>query len=238
MKKLFVVLLSMAFVGAKAQTAEEIVNKYSNAMGGLENFNKTKTAKFTASLTTQGMTLPLTTQIVNGNSVRTDVTARGQSIVNVYHNGKAWKVNPLSGPTVPTEVTAASELLSFKLQTSLANNLMDYKSRGHQIVLQGQEMVDSVNTYKIMLTSKDDNKVTTYFINASNYLLVKSISKREIAGNEYNAEPFYSDFRSVDGLKFCHSYVQKVEGRVFQDVKYSKIELNIPIDEKIFEMPK
>ena len=40
MKKIFLVLLGFAFIKAEAQTVDEIVQKYANAAGGLDNFKK------------------------------------------------------------------------------------------------------------------------------------------------------------------------------------------------------
>ena len=237
MKKIFVTLLSFAVISANAQTVDEVIQKYATTMGGLEAFNKVTTAKMTGTLTTQGNVLPFTTQIVNAKAMRTDVAAMGKEVINVYNNGKGWKINPLAGISAATEVTG-NELVTLKAQASLANNLMDYKNRGHQVELLGQEDVDSVKAFKIKLTNKEDGKMATYFISTSNYLLIKSIAKREIAGNEYDAETFYTDIKEINGLKFCMHFTQKIEGKILQEVKYQKIELNIPVDEKIFKMPK
>lgn len=237
MKQFFAALLSFAFLSANAQTADEVIQKYTVTMGGLGAFNKVTTAKITGILTSQGQNLPLTTQIINGKAMRTDVTVGEQSVNNVYNNGKGWKINPFANATAATEVTGP-ELVTFKTQASLANNLMDYKSRGHQVELLGQEDVEGVKTNKIKLTSKDDGKVTTYFISTTTNLLVKSVSKREVAGNEYDAHTFYSDIKEINGLKFSMHFVQKIANQVLQDVKYEKIELNVPVDEKIFIMPK
>ena len=40
------------------------------------------------------------------------------------------------------------------------------------------------------------------------------------------------------GVKFFMSRSSKIEGKEFQSIKYDKIELNVAVDEKIFEMPK
>ncbi|MDZ4796372.1 MAG: hypothetical protein SGI83_19040 [Bacteroidota bacterium] len=234
MKKLFVALLSIVCLSAQSQTAEEVIQQYTTVMGGLDSFNKINTAKITGMLTSQGQVLPLTTQIVNGKAMRTDVKVGEQYVHNVYKNGTGWKINPFANAPTSTDVTG-SELVTFKAQASLANNLMDYKKRGHQAELLAQQIVDGSATYPIKLTSKEDGKVTTYFINTKSHLLVKSITKREIAGVEYDAETFYKEIKEVNGLKFSTHFVQKVMGQVFQDVKYEKIELNIPVDEKIFE---
>lgn len=237
MKNLFVTLLSFAFMYAHAQTVDEVIQNYATNMGSLEAFNTVTTAKMTGTLTTQGNVLPFTIQIVNTKAMRTDVAAMGKEVINVYDNGKGWKLNPLANIFAATEVTG-NELVTLKAQASLANNLMDYKNRGHLVELMGQEDVDSVKAFKIKLTNKEDGKLTTYFISTSNYLLIKSIAKREIAGSEYDAETFYTNIKEINGLKFCMHFTQKIEGKILQEVNYQKIELNIPVDEKIFKMPK
>jgi hypothetical protein len=237
MKKLLVALFSFAFISANAQTADEVIQKYTTAMGSLEAFNKVTTAKITGTLSSQGRDLPLTTQIVNGKSMRSDLKVGEETVNSVYNNSKGWKINPFANAPTATEVTG-SELVTFKAQASLANNLMDYKNRGHNIELAGQEEVEGIKATKIKLTSKEDGKITIYFISTASNLLVKSIAKRNVAGNEYDAETFYTDIKEINGLKFCMHFTTKIEGQIFQDVKYEKIELNVPVDDKIFIMPK
>lgn len=231
------IILSAAFflpVIAYAQTAEQIVEQYSAAMGGLETFNKVESARISGTMKSQGQSLPFIQQVLNNKGMRMDVTAMGRQVVNVYYSGKGWKINPFAGASAPTDVNGA-ELLSLRLQASLANNLMDYKARGHQVELAGSEEVEGVPVYKLKLTSKDDGKQTFYFIMKKDNLLVKSVSKREIAGTEYDAETFYSDIRDISGIKFCMHFIQKIDGKVFQEVTYDKVELGVPVDVKIFE---
>jgi hypothetical protein len=235
MKKLLVALFSFAGLSAYAQTADEIVQKYSTALGGLDAFNKVSTIKMTGNVTAQGMVLPLTTQMINNKAVRTDVEVMGNQIVNVYNNGTGWKINPYAGAESATELTG-QELIEAKAQASLVNHLMDYKNRGHKIELTAQEDVEGVKCHKIILTNKDDNKATTYFINASDYMLVKSTGMREMQGQEMEVETFYSDFKEFNGLKFAMKRSQKIQGQVFQEIVMEKFEFGVTIDESIFKM--
>jgi len=237
MKKILLPLLSIFFLSAQAQTADEVINEYGAVMGGLDAFARVTTAKITGTLNSQGRDIPLTTQIVNGKSMRSDLVVGEQSVHSVYDNGTGWKINPFANAPTATDVTG-SELVTFKAQASLANNLMDYKKRGHKVELLGSEEVDGTGTYKIKLTSKEDGKVTTYFISSTSYLLVKSVAKREIAGTEYDAETYYTEMKEIGGLKFCMHFTTKIMGKVFQEVKYSAVELNVPIDENIFVKPE
>jgi hypothetical protein len=239
MKKTILVLLCFISISFSAfsQTVDEVIQKYNTAMGGLDAFAKINTAKLTGTLGSQGQLLPLTIQIVNGKSMRTDVMANGKPVVNVYHDNSGWKINPFAGAPLATTVTG-SELAGLKTQASLANNLMDYKNRGHEVELLGQEDVNGVKAYKIKLISKDDGKTTTYFISTVDHMLLKSIAKREVAGNEYDAESFYTDFRTINGLKFCYNFISKIQGRTLNEVKYTNVELNVAVDEKIFVKPQ
>lgn len=60
MKKLIIGFLSFITLAASAQTADEIVQKYAAAMGGLDAFKKVQTAKFTGSVSVRGNDLPMT----------------------------------------------------------------------------------------------------------------------------------------------------------------------------------
>jgi len=234
MKKIIFSILTLAFVSANAQTTDDIIQKYSKAMGGLAAFNAIKTMKTTGTFTTQGVDLALTSQIINGKAIRNDVQAMGQTVINSYKDGKGWKINPFAGITTVTDMTP-EELIDFKSQSMIANQLMDYKLRGHKVELQGQEDVEGIKTYKIKLTNKDDNKVTTYFISVTDNTIIKSVSTRQLQGQDIEIETFYSDIKDFNGLKFPMVRTQKMEGQVFQEIKIATIEFNVPVDEKIFD---
>jgi hypothetical protein len=234
MKKMIFSILTFVFVSTHAQTVDDVIQKYSKAIGGLSEFNAIKTMKTTGTITTQGVDLALTSQIINGKAVRTDVQAMGQSVINSYKDGKGWKINPFAGVTTVTDMTP-EELIDFKSQSMIASQLMDYKARGHKVELQGQEDVGGIKTNKIKLTNKDDNKVTTYFISTIDNNLVKSVTTRQLQGQEIQVETLFSNIKDFMGLKFPMVRTQKMEGQVFQEIKIATIEFNVPIDEKIFD---
>ena len=234
MKKLLFAVLSFASIAVHAQTADEVIQKYTTNMGGLDAFNKITSAKMTGTYSVQGNDLGLTIQIINGKGMRSDIDAMGQSVTSVYFNGNGWKVNPFAGVVTATDVTG-TELNDFKVQSNLANQLMDHKARGHQVALEGKETIEGIETYKIKLTNKDDSKVTTYFISTKDHTLIKSVTSRDIQGQPTDVESWYSDLKEFGGVKFFMTRDSKMNGEVFQTVKFDKIELNVPIDEKVFE---
>jgi hypothetical protein len=233
MKRLMLVLSCFVALAATAQTADEVIQRYTAGMGGLDAFNKTTSAKMTGTVSLQGNDFPLTTQIINGKAMRTDVEVMDQQVTNVYNNGTGWKINPYAGATTATDVTG-TELNDFKAQASLANNLMDYKNRGHQVELVGQEDVSGVKAFKIKLTTKEDARVTFFFITVSDYSLLKTETTRPFQGADATFVTFYTDIKEVGGLKFSMTRSQQVDGQEVQGLHFDKIELNVPVDEKIF----
>lgn len=234
MKKIFLALFAFTTCCAGAQTADEVIQKYAANMGGLDAFKKVQTAKLTGTLTVQGMDLPMTVQLINGKAMRTDVDVMGQAVVNSYKDGKGWKINPFAGAETATDVEG-TELADFKAQSNLASGLMDYKSLGHTVELAGQEDVEGIRTNKIKLTAKDDGRVTIYFISVADNTIIKVVSNREIQGENMDVETYFSDLKEFAGLKFFMSRTQKMAGQTFQTITYSNIELNVPVDEKIFD---
>jgi len=234
MKKLFFAFLSLVFISAQAQTVDQVIEKYTAAMGGMAAFNDIKTLKMTGTVSVQGMDLPITILIINGRAVRSDVTVEGMSITNSYKDGKGWKINPLAGITTATEVTGA-ELAALKAQATLASSLMDYKARGHQVELQGQEDVEGIKCNKIKLTSKDDGKVTTYYISVADNVIIKSVTSQQMMGEDHDIETFYSNIKEFKGAKFALTRSQKIEGQSFQDITFSQVEVNTAIDDKAFD---
>jgi hypothetical protein len=240
MKRIVLAVLAFGILTAQGQTVDEIIQKYSANLGGLDAFNKIKTAKLTGTFTTQGMDFPITIQIVNGKASRLDMNIESMNaqVINVYNNGKAWKQNPFAGAPTPTAVESGPEYNDLKVQSMFAPVLMDYKARGHKVELQGQEKVEGVNTFKIVLTAKEDGRVTNYYISTTDYTLIKSSTDREVQGQTVTLESFYSDLKTINGVKIFMARDQKMNGEVFQTTKFTSVELDVPVDNKIFEMPK
>ncbi len=234
MKLLLTLLTGLSLITVQAQTADEIVQKHAATLGGLEAMNKVSSFKTTGTVTAQGNELPVTVQVVNGKAMRNEVEVMGQSVIMVYDNGKGWTINPFTGATEATDITGA-QLNELKSQSFLASNLADYKNRGHQVEIAGQEDAEGIKCFKLKFTNKDDGKIIFYFINATNYTLIKAVTKREIQGEEAEIETLYSDLKEFNGISYYMTRVQKMNGEIFSEMHLEKFELNVPVDEAVFK---
>lgn len=234
MKLFLTTLFGLFALTVHAQTADEIIQKHAATMGGLDAMNKISSFKYSGTLTLQGMDLPMTTQAIYGKAVRIEVDVMGQQVIQVYNNGTGWTINPFNGSSEATDLTGQS-LLDVKGQASLASNLIDYKNRGHQLELAGQENVNGITCFKLKLTNKDDNSIAFYFINSTDHTLIKTTMQREIQGQQMDAETIYSDLKDIGGVKFYMTRVQSFNGEPYSELHIDKVELNVPVDEAIFK---
>lgn len=235
MKKLLTSFLILVAATIQAQTpsVDEIIANHAKAIGGLEALNKVTSMKSSGNVAMRGMDFPMTSQIVYKKGVRIDIEVMGQSVIKAYSNGKGWEINPFAGKPTATELTG-EDLIDMKEQINPVDKLIDYKNLGHTVVLVGEETFEGIKGWIIKFTNKESGKETSYFISASDYMLVKSTSKKSIMGQEVEAQTVYSNIKEFGGLKFPTLISVTLDGTPFQEVSIGNIELNVQIDEKIF----
>src|ERR1035438_9097749 len=82
---LFTLLFVLAISGKIfSQDAEEIVNKYIHAIGGLENIQAIKTIKLTGKVTAGGMDIPFTQTCKRPQMVLMESTIQGMTMKQAF----------------------------------------------------------------------------------------------------------------------------------------------------------
>jgi hypothetical protein len=110
--------------------------------------------------------------------------------------------------------------------------LVDYASKGYKAELAGKDG----GSFKIKITG--DGNETYYFIDATTYLLTKTVIKSEVMGQSVDITTTYSDYKKTD-FGIMYPYAKNIDMGMFQLVqKVEKVEVNKAIDPKIFDMPK
>jgi outer membrane lipoprotein-sorting protein len=224
--KLAVAATMLWATNASAQTAEEIIAKNIEAMGGAAKLETLNSAKQSGTMSTQGMEIPMEFQIVHNVGFRMDVEVMGTSNYQVANKTQAAMFFPVQGMTEPKMeeaegVEAAQGSLNLR-------GLLGYKERGLVITFEGADKLDGADVLKLKVTKKD--KVSTYFIDAKTFRLSKTVSTNS-AGAEM--ESTFSDYKqNKDGYWFA--YTIKTSGMP-APVTYTNIDTNVKIDESIFK---
>ncbi len=231
------VALFVALPGA-AQTADDVINKNLQAMGGIDKLKGVKSVRLTGTMTVgPGMEAPITLELKRPNMMRLDFTLQGMTGSQAYDGASGWSVMPFGGSPAPQPMSADDAKLAAE-QADMDGPLMDYKEKGHTVELLGKESIEGADTYKLKLTKKD-GAISVYYIDAEQFLVIKQEARRTIRGAEVEVETIVSDYKPVEGLMMAHSIDSGAKGQPMrQKLSVSKIEINVPIDDARFKMPK
>jgi outer membrane lipoprotein-sorting protein len=127
------------------------------------------------------------------------------------------------------------KLGKLKLEAAM-NFLLDPEAYGVSLELTGIETVDSIDCYKIELTTEGGtNWVQFYAIDSG--LKIKEVKEVETTQGSFQQQTFYSDYKEVDGLKFPFNIKQSF-GMQTVEMKVSSVKLNVGLKDSVFEIPE
>ncbi len=222
------------FTVTQAQTADEIVNKYLDAMGGKDKLSQVKTVYMENTSSAMGNEGPSTINLVTGVGFKMVSDFNGQSIIIAVTDKGGWQVNPFSGASTPTAMPD-DMLKQSKGRLDPFGPLYNYAAKGNKIELQGKDG----NAFKLKITNADSVE-TTLYVDATTYFVTKSVSSAQMMGQTMEVITTYSNYKKVDpvGVFFPYSYEISYGGQFTVTTTVNKIEVNKTIDPSIFVMPK
>lgn len=232
----FIIVIVLIFVRtAYTQSVEEIINKYIAARGGLDQLNSIQSISFTGTREIYGHEIPIKITKVQGKLFRTDFEFEGSAGYTIITPSRGWEYS--SGHYVPQPIPAATIRL-MQNELDIGGALVNYYQKGYKATFLGKEMIDDKPCYKIRLTSME-GKDSFYFIETKNFLLLQTIEKVEPTGKTYRniTEKItsFSDYRNCNGVLFPHTIQTEGIGINTELVIFDKIEVNLPVDEKMYQ---
>jgi outer membrane lipoprotein-sorting protein len=229
------VVLFAAVVGA--QTLDEVLNKNYEARGGLEKLKAIQSAKITGTITMgEGMEAPLTWYWKRPNKLRSEFTFQGMTGISAYDGTTGWMVMPFMGKTEP-EKMPDDQVKAIAAQADFEGPLVDWKAKGNKVELLGKDKIEGTDVYKLKVT-RPDGDVTTMYLDADAGLEIKQEGKRNVRGQELEIESSIGDYKNVNGIMIPFSISSKAKGMPGEQmVTFSKVELDVPIDDTLFAMP-
>src|SRR5260221_5138525 len=218
---------------SRAQTADVIVNKYVEAIGGKDKLAQIKTKSIESTTQVMGNEGPSSINIVDGVEYKVMSEINGQTFITCYTDKGGWQLNPYAGATTPMPLP--DELYKQgRSVLDIAGPLYNYAAKGNKVELLGKEG----NAYKLKVTSKDSIEITA-FIDTTTYYMTKVVASASMMGQTMEVTSTFSDYRKGDmGLVFAYIVEISYGGQFNLTTTVKKIEINKTIDPAIFVMPK
>jgi hypothetical protein len=228
---LFVIL----FLGGTvlyAQTADDVIARYLDAVGGKKVISSIKSMYVEGTMDIMGMEATTKTTTLSGKGVKMEMDMMGSTVVNCITDESGWTINPFMGGTGPTDLPEEQYNMA-KEQIRIGAPFIDYAERGYKAELLGEETIGDAKTVKIKMTSPD-NIVTEHFFDKESGYLIRSAEPGEMGQNVST----FSDYREIGGYIMPYKIEVDAGGQAMINATYNKVELNVPVDESIFAKPE
>jgi outer membrane lipoprotein-sorting protein len=237
MKKLIIpFFLSLIFFSTSfAQTVDEILAKYFEAQGQ-EKLLATNTFTTKGKIIQGQFEIPFTSYHKRPMKFKSEAEFQGMKIISAFDGETGWSINPMMGSTDPQPMTA-EQLDRMKMQADYDGMFYNYKDKGYTVEYMGKEPVDDIETYVLKLTRPNGDIITAY-IDAENYVALKTDSKMKIQDVDREAETIFSNYKYVDGILVPFSIETKMDGKTVMQMVLEDVKYNTDLPDSIFEMPE
>lgn len=221
-------VLFIVFSAVAQKTADEVVTKVIDAMGGKEKLLTIKTVKKLGSLDIGGQKIPFNYYCVNGKAERTDYSFNGLTAFQIVLKDSGFNFSPFNGMANPERMTAEDVKLA-QDELDQQTVLLDYAAKGHSLELMDPEDVDGVDAIQLKV-NLSSGKTIFYYIDPETYYVIRTKVKGISNGQEFtNISNYYNFQKTKEGILFAF---------VIDNISFDKIEVNTDIDNKLFEAKK
>jgi hypothetical protein len=229
--------LALVAMPASAQTADEIIAKYIQTVGGMEKIQAVKSLRRAGKFTGGGgFEATFVEENKRPNMVRQEFLLQGMTGVNAYDGKTGWKIAPWGGKKEP-EALGEEEMKQIIEDSDFDGPLINYQQKGNKVEFVGMEPVEGTDAFKLKVTLANGD-VRYYYMDTDYYVPIKIETKRMIRGAEQEFETSLGDYKEVAGWYLCYSVESNVKGSPNKSkVVYEKIEANVTLDDSRFVMP-
>src|SRR5665647_260208 len=232
---LTVMITFLSISSIHAQTADEIINKHIDAIGGKDVLAKIKSIYLEGTATAMGADYPTNTTVLVGKGFKNVTSVNGSDIIQCITDTSGWTVNPFAGQTGPTALSADA-IKNGKSSLNVGGELFNFKDKGFSDSLTGRDSIEGVYAYKIKLAKPGIEMV--YFIDPGTFYILKTETKLSVDGNDMLSTKTFSNYKKTDA-GYVVPYTLGITNMGYDvTLNYTKVEVNKDVDPSIFAMPK
>jgi outer membrane lipoprotein-sorting protein len=230
-----VVLLALLLGSpAHAQTVDDVIAKNIEAKGGAALLKSTTSVRTTGKGSMQGAEVSIVSSSKRPFFVRNEMEMAGQKIVQGFDGDTLW----MSMGTMPPQALPPGPQSDVLKQSSQIDSpLLDYKAKGTSIEL-GEPATENGRKLHHLIVKPKTGPTMHYFIDSETNLESKMVIDVQDGGQNMTMEMRFSDFKTVEGRTIPFTVTQIVNGNQVGQMKFDKVEFNVPLDDAMFRMPK
>ena len=218
---------------ASAQSVDDIIARNLEAKGGVSLLKQTMSVRSVATAATPNGQVTMTSISKRPHFVRNEISGAGQSFVVGFDGTTAW-IAPQGMAAKALPPGPQTEMMK---HSQIDSPFLDYQAKGTQVELAGTESEGERKLHHLVVTPKAGPRMH-YYIDAATGLESRLVIESAEGGPMAKMEMRFSDYRTVDGRTVPFAMTQVVNGNEAGQIKFEKIEFNVPIEDSIFRMAK
>jgi hypothetical protein len=209
-------------------TAESIIEKYIEAIGGREKLLSIEDKTMVLKGSTEGMNLNLTIAQKAPGKLYQELDFSVGKQVTIF-DGDKGKIEGMG----QFQNLEGEKLEELKYQSKLSP-FLDYSGNGVSLELKGIENLEGKDSYRMILTAPNGKKYT-HFYEVESGLKLREISDIDTPQGSFTQTIDMDDYREVEGMKFPFKLTQKMGPRSIEMIVDS-IKINSGLDDSVFEV--
>ena len=231
---------------APAETVDQIITKYVDALGGQQAVQNAKTRVMTGTITTRDLvTSNVTVQEKTTGEYRIDIATQPIATIRATNGKAAWMVGGGGGRGGGAAPDAPRDLTGFQMRQGL--RLADFSLPLHlkerYATLLVNKTYDTIDGRQaVTITGSPYPNVTEQLsFDRETGLLLRRLITTGSGGAGFNImnlgeQITYSDYRDVGGLKVPHTVRHATWNQVTTE-KFSDVKINAPVADDVFTKP-
>ncbi|MBN1224273.1 MAG: outer membrane lipoprotein-sorting protein [Candidatus Aminicenantes bacterium] len=231
----FFCLFSWLAAPAISESADDVLNKMIDALGGRKALEGIEDATMTGTmeLTQMGLSATVTSYRKNPNKTRMDIEVMGMVITQAFDGQTAWMVNPQTG----SSEELPEQFAEYSKRDSLGDAAyLDPKKYGITYTLKEKESIEG-KEYLVLEQAFADGYIATLYVDPKTYLVYKSkgtaLNQMQV---EVEQETVQMDYKKINGMMVPHTVTIFQDGEEFGVMTIAEVKYNSGLEDSFFEM--
>jgi outer membrane lipoprotein-sorting protein len=234
------ILVSLAALPGYGQTAQDILNKVIDAMGGRKALTAIKDTTMTGTYELMAMSMSGTFTMYQKepNKMRADmeISMMNMMMTQAFDGQKAMWTNPQNGGAVEEMPEAQSKAFA---REAMGNDAYLHPEKYKITYALKPKVQIEGKDYIVLEQTMADGHKTTIFIDPATYLVYKAETVEVgMAGTDVKSESYPSDYKKVNGVMMAHSIRTVQDGTDFMKLTFTKVTFNSNLEDSLFTLGK
>jgi outer membrane lipoprotein-sorting protein len=225
----------------QAQTADDVINKYFESVGGIDKWKSLKSMKMTGNMSMQMGEIQFTIYRKAPDKFKIVLNIQGQEIVPQAYDGEtAWMINPFAGGNGPAKVPD-DQIQAVKDESEFEDPFINYKTKGYEASYEGTADVAGTQCNVVKMVKhkgvEGQEMSSNYYFDLATNLQIM-VKQKSAQSMEQEIEIYMSDYQEIaDGLLMPFVMDTHMKGQSVQKLTFTAITANEELPDDIFKFP-